>query len=235
MSLLSEEEKKKITLFVDRPNVAVSYKENSLLYILNNENEIIKNEKLEFKFILSIDELFDEEINEISINYFEKNLMMFYDKNKDIEVNVPLPPKNPMNPPNRRLLEGKIKLFRNLQRNELKMIFDSYKIINVYFNYAYSLQLFIHSGNINLRPYYIEDNKILFEFYNVLDEYFIHNNDFRFNNKNLSILKGNISECCIRGVNCQGIKNLLRRLQMKLMFVDYDIKPNNFKVFIVNF
>ena len=235
MSLFSEEEKKKLTLFVDRPNVAVSYKEKSLLYILNNENEIIKNEKLEFKFILSIDELFDEEVNEISINYFEKNLMIFYDKNNDIEVNVPLPPKNPMNPPNRRLLEGKIKSIRNLQKNELKMIFDSYKIINVYFNYAYSLQLFIHSGNINLRPYYIEDKKILFEFYNELDEYFIHNIDFRFNNKNLSILKGNISECCIRGVNCKGIKGLLRRLQMKLMFVDYDIQPNNFKVFTVNF
>ena len=234
LSLFSKENNKKITLFIDRPNIGVSHKEGSLMYILNHKNEILRNQKLEFRFILTIDEIFHEDVNEISKKYFEKNLLIFYYQNNSFYV-----PNSLIR--NLRLFEeNKLRKLQNNQNTNLQYYFDTFDFQNIYFKYAYSIQNYIYSSNINLRIFYFSEKKILLEFYNEIDEYFIQNVDSNFKNiKNFisTVIQGNIFECCIRGVNCKSVNNnsQLRKLHSFSDFAKYEIEKNEFKVFIINF
>ena len=235
LSLFSKENNQKITLFIDRPNIGVSHKEGSLMYILTHKNEIVKNEKLEFRFILTIDEIFHEDVNKISKNYFEKNLLIFYNPNNNFEV--------PQSLRNRNLRLHEENDFRKLQQNQyfsVQYYFDSFDSQNVYFKYAYSIQNYIYSSNINMRVFYFSKNTILLEFYNDIDKYFIQNFNYNFyQSKSIisTLIQGNIFECYFIGVNCKPVKNniRLRRLHSYSYFAKYEIDPNEFKVFIINF
>ena len=234
ISLFSKKNNQKITLFIDRPNIGVSHKEGSLIYILNHKNEIIKNKKLEFRFILTIDEIFHEDAKEISKNYFQNNLLIFYNQNNNSVIPQSLRNRN------LRIFEEHFRKLQSDTNLNLQYYFDLVNIENVYLKYAYSIQNYFHSSNINMRVFYFSENKILLEFYNDFDKYFIQDFDEKiYNTKYIisTIIQGNIFECCIRGVNCKPVNNniLLRRLHSSGQFAKYEIEANQFKVFIMNF
>ena len=211
-----KDNKKKITIYNDRPEGGTSLSDGNVLVILNRMTSTDDNKgcdenlyekestsvSFETKQIIYFSNGFDEQkINFLANNYFTNNLLMFY------------PDK-----------EGSLRFLDNNFEKD-------------FYGFSTLTNIFIFTDKIKMNVFYISNKRILVQFLNEYDNYFEGKIDENFSNVlSVDIRKKDIKigECNINGFDCHEI-NLDSKYGVKESFIHYRLYPLEFKVFEIIF
>ena len=212
ISIKSKNDKKRISIFNDRPEGGTSLKNGSLILMLNrwsssddnkglnerlNEPQSSNND-FEIKHIFEFD--YDDEKNKeiyfLADNYFQNGLLMFYELN-----------------------------YNNTEENQTEINNFFYKISKI-------SEMFVFSEFVKMQILYVNEGKIILQFINEFDEYFNYDEYNLFNKKihSLSITnnsKYDIKKCDVNGFNCQQIYFITNK------YINYFIEPLDLLVFSI--